>query len=348
MTKALLILFLVFTTTTLITHAQAKTEIEGQQPNAGIDPKGVIRMVYGNGEKIYCITSVDQGKSFSKPVSVATVAKMHLGNTRGPQIASSMKFSMITAMDQEGNIHSYILNHLTNQWTTLKNVNDVKQSAPEGLMALTADRNDNFYSVWLDLREKHKNNIYFSSFASAKSTWAVNKLVYKSPDEHVCECCKPNIYFNENKLVISFRNWLMGSRDIYYTISTDKGKSFGKPMKSGTGTWKLNGCPMDGGGLIINNTGSISTAWQRNGEIFYWTEGQKEVNIGSGRGVSMAQANGAIVVAWKEKEVIKIKNLKTNSLKTVGSGDSPRVYQLNNGQTFCAWEDNKRIGFAVL
>ncbi|MDB5014633.1 MAG: hypothetical protein JWQ25_2835 [Daejeonella sp.] len=348
MIKAILILFLAVTVHIPIAFAQVKNEIEGQQPNAGIDSKGIIRMVYGTGEKIFCITSVDEGRSFSKPVLVGIVAKMHLGNTRGPQIASSKKYSIITAIDKEGNIHSFMLNHSSTVWTALKKVNDVKDSAPEGLMALTADGNDNFYAVWLDLREKHNNNIYFSSLAPAKPTWAVNKLVYKSPDEHVCECCKPNVYVHENKLVISFRNWLMGSRDIYYTVSTDYGKSFGKPIKSGSGTWKLNGCPMDGGGLVINNTGSIATAWQRNGEIYYWIEGQNEVNIGSGRGVSMAQANGAIVIAWKEKAAIKIKNLKSNSVKTVGSGDSPRVYQLKNGQTFCAWEDNKRIEFAVL
>lgn len=342
------ILMLLLAVIAPITFSQANTEIEGQQPNAGIDSKGVIRMVYGNDEKIYCITSIDHGTNFSKPVLVGTVAKMHLGNTRGPQIASSNKFSMITAMDKDGNIHSFMLNHSNNLWTALRKVNDVKDSAPEGLMALTADENDHFYAVWLDLREKHFNNIYFSSLASAKPFWEANKLVYKSPDEHVCECCKPNIYFDKNKLVISFRNWLMGSRDIYYTVSTDKGKSFGKPMKSGTGTWKLNGCPMDGGGLVINNTGSIATAWQRSGEIFYWSEGQKEVNIGFGRGVSMAQRDGAVVIAWKEKEAIKVKNLKTNSVKIVGSGDSPRVYQLKNGQTFCAWEDNKQVKFAVL
>ncbi|MDB5120677.1 MAG: hypothetical protein JWN56_1895 [Sphingobacteriales bacterium] len=341
-----LLIFVLFNST--LTNAQTHSITEGQQPNVGIDLKGTIRMAYGSGEKIFCMTSTDQGKHFSTPVLVANVPNMHIGHTRGPQIASSKDFSIITAIDKEGNIQSFRLSHAANIWTKLKMVNDAKKSAPEGLMALTADMNNNFYAAWLDLREKHQNNIYFSALEGMKSNWSLNKLVYKSPDEHVCECCKPNIYYNQNKLVISFRNWMMGSRDIYYTISINKGQTFSKPLKSGTGTWKLNGCPMDGGGLTISDNGSIAAAWQRNGDIFYCNEGQKEVNIGSGRGVSMAQANGTTVIAWKEKEIIKVKNLKLNTIKDVGTGESPRVYQLKQGKTFCVWEENKQVQYALL
>ena len=41
----------------IIPFATKAAEIHGQQPNIGIDTNGVIRMVYGGGEKIYCITS---------------------------------------------------------------------------------------------------------------------------------------------------------------------------------------------------------------------------------------------------------------------------------------------------
>lgn len=328
--------------------AIATIPMSGQEPNLAVDTKGTIRMVYGLGEKIYCVTSSDNGNTFSEPVLVATLPGMHLGHTRGPQIASSVRFSMITAMDKEGNITTYKLDHIKGSWTKAGKVNDVKGSAPEGLMALTADKENNFYATWLDVRLADKNNIFFSSFDTKLQNWAKNTLVYQSPDEHVCECCKPNIAFNGNKLVISFRNWLFGSRDIYYTASSNKGKTFAKPLKSGNGTWKLDGCPMDGGGLSISDKGLISAAWQRNGDIYYWTENGAEKKVATGRGVTMAQNSDNPTIAWQEKGNIKVMNLNKNTSKEIGKGSSARLYPLNNGKLLCVWEDDKNIRYLAL
>lgn len=328
--------------------AIANVPISGQQPNLAVDSKGTVRMVYGAGEKIYCATSTDNGNTFSKPVLVATLPGMHLGHSRGPQIASSARFSMITAMDKEGNIATYKLNHTKGTWTKTGTLNDVPGSAPEGLMALTADKENKFYATWLDVRLADKNNIFFSSFDAKLQNWTKNTLVYQSPDEHVCECCKPNIAFNGNKLVISFRNWLLGSRDIYYTSSSNKGKTFTKPVKSGNGTWKLDGCPMDGGGLSISDKGLISTAWQRNGDIYYWTENQTEKKVATGRGVTMIQNSDSPIIAWQEKGNIIVMNLNKNTSKEIGKGDSPKVYALSKDKSLCVWEENKNIRYLTL
>lgn len=317
----------------------------GEQPNAAIDSKGVIRMVYGDGEKIYCITSADNGGSFSKPVLVGTVAGMHLGHTRGPQIASSRNYSMITAMDKDGNINVYRLKHIVKTWYKTGNLNAVKGSAPEGLMALTADKQDVFYAAWLDNRTGG-NNIHFSAIGGSIRYWAGNRLIYKSPDGHVCECCKPNIAVNGNKLVISFRNWLNGSRDIYYLSSLDLGDTWTSPVKSGKGTWKLEGCPMDGGDLSIGDEGLVSTVWQRNGEIYYCAEKQAEQKIASGRGAAIAWNSAKAVIAWQENGNIKVRDMESNISKELGKGTSPHVYALNNGKHLCVWEEDKNVRHA--
>lgn len=324
--------------------------VKGQQPNMAMDKNGIIRMVYGEGNKIYCMTSSNNGSVFSAAVLVAELPEMHLGHTRGPLIASSKNFSMISAIDKSGTIHSYKLNHLKGGWIKSSDINDRKGSAAEGLMALAADSEDNFYATWLDIREEGRNNIYFSS-ASLRPTnhkWSTNTLVYKSPDGHVCECCKPNIEVNGNKLVIGFRNWIMGSRDIYFAVSGNKGKSFSVPAKSGTGTWKLNACPMDGGGLAVNSGGKVSAAWRRNGDIYYWTENRPEKRLASGRDVSMAQNRDLIYIAWQEKNRVSVMNLNTNEITAIGTGISPKIYVLNNGKAICLWEDDKIIRYKII
>src|ERR1700730_5839921 len=117
------IIFLAFAT-----RPETKTDTisEGEQPQISADNKGVIRVVFGRQDKIFCSTSTDKGVTFSSPVLVAQVPGMHLGMSRGPQIASSDKYSIITAMDKSGDIHWFQLDHSANEWINKGTVNDVK------------------------------------------------------------------------------------------------------------------------------------------------------------------------------------------------------------------------------
>lgn len=103
-----------------------KTIAAGSQPQISTDNKGIIRVVFGRKDEIFCATSNDKGATFSQQVLVAQVPKMHLGMSRGPQLASSNNYSVITAQDESGNIHWYKLDHLSNHWKTMGVVNDLK------------------------------------------------------------------------------------------------------------------------------------------------------------------------------------------------------------------------------
>ncbi len=261
------LLFLFFVAICLSTNGQT-TLAPGEQPQITVDAKGLVRLVFGQKDKILYSTSNDNGKTFSKPVILGEVAKMHLGMTRGPQFATSKDYSVVTAMDQAGNIHSFRLTHKSGKWEKIASVNDVDASAPEGLMSIAADADNNFFAVWLDLREDRKNNIAFSVL-KGNLKWSKNKFAYKSSEDHVCECCKPSIAVNGSNVSIMFRNWLRGSRDLYLTTSVNNGQTFSEAQKLGKGTWPLKGCPMDGGGIAIDSKKEIHTVWQRDGQIYY-------------------------------------------------------------------------------
>src|SRR5579872_345707 len=184
----------------------------GEQPHISRDGKGIIRVVFGRKDEIYCATSTDNGGSFSAPALVAEIPGMHLGMSRGPQISSSVQYSVITAMDKAGDIHWFRLNNSGGSWKEMGTINDTRGSAPEGLMGLAADRGNNFYAVWLDIRTGKHNQVYFSRLTANDKRWSSNKLLYQSPDGHVCECCKPSIYAKGGQVAVMFRNWLDGSR----------------------------------------------------------------------------------------------------------------------------------------
>jgi hypothetical protein len=317
---------------------------KGQQPQIGIDNAGVVRVVFGRQDSVFCSTSTDKGNSFSKPVLVGVVAKMHLGMARGPQLACSAQFSVVTAMDKEGNIHFFQLNNIRKgKWRYMGLVNDVKASAPEGLMNIACDNKDNFYAAWLDIRLNKNNNVFFSSLPGGRKQWLKNTLVYRSPDEHVCECCRPSIAVKGVNVAVMFRNWLNGSRDLYLATSADNGKTFGRATKLGNDTWKMNSCTMDGGGVNFNEDNTINTTWQRKGVVYYCKPGQNERELGRGRDCSISADKNQVLVAMGSAGNVTYKNVTTNKETYVSKGSYLKTAILPDGKVLCVWEDEQTI-----
>ena len=326
------------------TLASATEEpIKGQQPQLSLDKNGTVRMAFGRQDSIFCSTKPAHAAGFSAPRFVGAVKGMHLGMTRGPQIATSSNYSVITAMDKAGNIHSFLLRHTSGKWIKQKQVNDVPTSAPEGLMSVAADDQDNFYAVWLDTRKHKHNNIFISSLKSKAGKWERNRLIYESPDGHVCECCKPSIAVKGNHIAIMFRNWLNGSRDVYVTESFDKGKQFNAASKLGSGTWKLNGCPMDGGGVYIDDANQTHTTWQREGRVYYAKPQETEKEIGKGRTCSISGHGGRLLISMQDKGTVKYYDMKNTGLTDAGQGSFLKSVVLPDGKILLAWEEAGNI-----
>lgn len=327
------------------THPVKDFIAKGNQPELSIDSKGELRMVFGRNDSIFYSSSLDKGESFSTPVLVGHIPQMHLGMSRGPQIASSLHYTMVTAMDKAGNIHWFLLNNETGIWINKDFVNDNKGSAPEGLMGLASDDHDKFYAVWLDLRLNKHNNICFSSFSAKDGKWSKNKMIYQSPDGHTCECCKPNIAVRGNHIAVMFRNWLNGSRDLYLTESVNGGNSFGNAQKLGRGTWKLNGCPMDGGGLVIDEKDQVITIWQRLGEVYICKQGQKEVMVDKGRSCSLTAFHGKIICCYQNGDEVKMRDIVKAKETLLGNGNFPHSIILHDQSVAAVWEKGGEIHY---
>ena len=320
---------------------------KGQQPQISVDGKGIIRVVFGRNDSIFCFTSLG-GENFSNESLVGVVPEMHLGMARGPQLASSTNISLITAMDKKGNIHYFILDvRKGNKWNDKGIINDHGSTAPEGLMNIAADEGDNFYAVWLDTRIGKTNNIFFSSFSSKNKKWSANSLVYKSPDTHVCECCRPSIAVKGSKIAIMFRNWVNGSRDLYLCESGNIGLKFSAAQKLGSGTWKLNGCPMDGGSLIYDGTNTISTTWRRKDMIYYCLLGKSEIEVAKGRDCSISQNKGTILISYTQNGNVLYKDMRTNLETIVGKGSYLKT-KIINDKILCVWENDNQIKIKMI
>jgi hypothetical protein len=137
-----------------------------------------------------------------------------------------------------------------------------------------------------------------------------------------------------------FRNWLNGSRDLYLATSKDGGKNFPAAEKLGKGTWPLNGCPMDGGGLSIDAQNVIHTAWQRDGIVYYAQPGKMEQEVASGRHVAL-QGN---LISWEAGTDLFVADI--NGMPTrLGEGSAVEAIRLNDKAIIAVWERDDHIEF---
>lgn len=190
----LVILFLAAT----IANAQEAPVLirEGSSPQIAVDTRGTIRMVFGRSDSIFVVTSTDDARSFSAAAVVGVVPGMHLGNTRGPTIASSANRSAILAIDTKGTLSVFELDHRANRWLRRPQpLNTADGSAPEGLGTVAADNADNFYFTWLDLRDERQNQIYFAKLAKGATGLPANRKIYSSPDGHVASAAGRQLPF---------------------------------------------------------------------------------------------------------------------------------------------------------
>lgn len=319
---------------------------KGQMPNIAKDKEGNLHLVYGIGDSIMYTYSSDKGNSFGIPSLIAVLPKLFSFATRGPQISANNNGVIITVCTSTGNIYSYYKEK--ENWKQGGRVNDADTAAKEGLMALSAN-GENAFAIWLDIRNNDGKGqrIFGAKSTDGGRSWSKNILVYASPDKTVCECCKPSVVMQGNNVSVMFRNWLNGNRDLYVIQSSNHGATFGHAQKLGTGNWKLDGCPMDGGGLAIDEDGEIQTVWKREAKIYAAMPGMPEKEIGEGRGCAIETVNNKNVYAWTESgEVVFLK--PEGQKEVIGKGSQPVLKALDSNHVICVWENEKQIHASVL
>jgi len=316
--------------------------VEYRQPQLGTG-NGMVAMAYGAGKSIYFASSKDNGRTFSPPVIVAADVLVALGRHRGPRVSILHNAIVITAVagkgNSDGDLRVWRSTDSGKTWSASVAVNDVPAAAREGLHAMASDRKGNLFAAWLDLRGKG-TRLYGSRSVDGGLTWSKNVLVYESPDGTICQCCHPSIAIDrEGRISVMWRNVMQGSRDFYVSTSTD-GLSFGKAQKMGTGTWQLNACPMDGGGLAVDDAGLVSV-WRRESRIFLARPGQPEILLGNGKDVALATGKKGVYVAWSGPDGLQVHLPgEKGSVPLHKEGAFVNLLALPDGSVLAAWENH--------
>jgi hypothetical protein len=317
---------------------------------------GKVVMTFGGGSTIYFTSSPDQGRTFAAPVKVAETGALALGKHRGPRVVILKDAMVISAvagktvatgphahgLPEHGELTVWRSTDQGKSWRRAAVINDVPGAAREGLHAMAADAQGNLFAAWLDLRSSG-TKLYGSRSSDGGLTWSKNQLIYAAPGGTICQCCDPSLAVDESgRIFIMWRNVVEGSRDLYFTSTTD-GVHFEPARKLGVGTWKIDACPMDGGGIAFND-GKLVSAWRRDGEVFLSEPGKAEKRIGTGKDVAITRGRQGIYVAFTNGESIQILGPKnTEPSELARHGAFANLVALPDGSIAAAWEANGTI-----
>lgn len=337
-----------------------------QAPKPNLQPQlasvpGLTAVVFGSANSIWLSTSHDNGHSFSLPTQVDRVPALALGRHRGPRVVISGRTIVVSAVygkrspvgasghevADAGDLMIWRSTDGGHSWSKPVAINDVPGSAREGLHAMAAGKHGQLAAVWLDLRSAG-TRLYGAYSKDDGATWSKNVLIYQSPGGTICQCCDPSITSAaKDHFDVMFRNDLQDARDMYLTNWNLDGQ-ISQARKLGTGSWHIEACPMDGGG-VVHNGGTIATAWRRDRTVYLDEPGKSEGPVGEGKDVGLAVSANGSYVAWTSSSGIELYrpgDKKASCLSSVGR--FPVLTSLSTGFVLAAWEQDGKIQLQIV
>ena len=337
------------------TIAPAVPEVPYRQPQLAVG-HGMTAMVFGGGPSIYFASSSDNGLTFAKPVKVSEAGAVALGRHRGPRVVilkDSILVSAVVAekvstgthahgLPENGNLNVWRSTDKGRTWKPSGVVNDVPGAPREGLHAMVAGADGALFAAWLDQRTPGMK-LYGSRSADGGVSWSKNIEVYRSPDGAICNCCHPSLAIEASgRIWAMWRNVLDGNRDMYAAYS-DNGAAFQPVAKQGSGAWKINACPMDGGGFVVEQ-GRITSAWRRESDIYLAEPGVPEKKLGAGKDVAIARTKRGVYAAWTRDGGLMLRRPGEGEAQPLSaSGAFVTLTPLHDGAVLAAWESNGSI-----
>jgi hypothetical protein len=307
------------------------------QPQIAVSLEGVTHVVFGKDNAIY-YTRSGGSAAFDRPTRVAEVDQLALRMRRGPRIAASDSRVLITAISRaDGNLYAWISADGGKTFRKEPPLNLTAKSAEEGMHALASNGHGHVAVVWNDNREK-KMEVWARFSTDGGETWGEERVVYSAPSGPICPCCHPSVAFAPNgEIAVMWRNALNGSRDMFIRTTGDFGKTFSPAQKLGEGTWKLEGCPMDGGNLTFTPEGKWITTWRREGTLYTAPIGAPEERLGEGKQPVIAYAGDERFLFWEQNGALMMQRGEGQSEILAAQGAEPSA--VGHGlEVTVAWE----------
>ena len=299
----------------------------GIQPQAMVDAKGVVHLIYLKGDPKACdvfyVRQEPGAEGFSKPIQVNSQAgsAIGVGTIRGAQLA----------LGRNGRVHV--------AWNGSKSVEGAKHKGVpmwyarlnDAGTAFESERDLMTFTDWLDgggsVAADDAGNVYVMWHASPPDNTAGEggRAVFlaKSADDGktfgreqqaspkatgACGCCGMRAFADRQGNVFALYRAASEkvNRDEVLVVSRDHGKSF---AIANAHPWNVPTCPMSSASLSETKAGTVA-AWETAGQVYFTTADPKSLKVrepvsppGTAKRkhpVAIANAQGEVLMAWTE------------------------------------------------
>ena len=305
-----------------------------QQPQIASDGRDT-GIVFGAKNTIY------YAHNNAPPVVVADAPVLSLGNHRGPRLAFTENAIVITAgvgpAGQEYGPNTLRSWRSTDHGKTWAPGPDLSTAGTGGMgfQAIGSDGKKRLFAAWIGPRDGAPR-LFAAHSEDEGLTWSRQSVLSQT----VCDCCHPSVAISADGTVrVLFRNSLAGNRD-FYLASARNGQAF-EIVKLGQGSWPLNACPMDGGGMGEFH-GAVITLWRRESELYLARpDGQAEQRIATGKNPAVALREAGVYAVWSGPEGIMATGPGKPAYLLAKSGAFPVITL--QGPVTAAWDDKGKI-----
>jgi hypothetical protein len=348
--------------------ADFETAANCEQPQLAVRADGALALVFAApGPSVRLAIRLPE-KDWQTPLMVARMPDLAVGRHRGPRVAWAGNALVVACIESRwdarakqslgsGNLTVRRSTDLGAHWSAPVDVNGEHGSAREGLHALAA-AGDRVALVWLDPRGEPKaSRLWCALSQDGGQSFGKDFAAWPGKGGPICPCCHPSLCLDgSGRAVALWRDAIDGNRDLYTGTITD-GKAISAPQAAGSLHWKLDACPMDGGGLGLAADGTPVSVWRRDDAIF-WAHAGREHRLGQGRNPALAVAGTAVLAAWESGNVIVAARFdaahpdRKAELRELGAGAYAAVAALPGGKFLVVAEvpagERTRIGACEL
>ena len=246
-------------------------------------PDGRLWRLIPSTQAIYVDFSIDNGKTYSKPVRINKHdQKISVWPENPPaiEISNSGRINILYYADEEQKSTSFFSYSDDNGQTfsTPTLVSDHAQSAMHYMDKMLIDKDDKLYLFWHDTRhESHDKEIgagVLSLYYSIKTATDNSQFSNHFLSSGICSCCRTATAFsNDGKPIILARMvYDNGVRD-HALIAMNTDNSWQKPVRVTHDNWDVEACPEHGPAMAIDAKNRTHLTWFTLGDtrqgIFY-------------------------------------------------------------------------------
>jgi hypothetical protein len=297
----------------------------GIQPQAVVDAKGVVHLVYFKGEaKADDLFYVRQGpEGFSKPIQINSRpgSGIAVGTIRGAQLALGRNGRVHVAWNGSKSIdgakHKGVpmwYARLNDASTGFEPERDLIHftGGLDGGGTVAADAEGNVYVMWHGFAPDSPANeagraVFMARSSDDGKTFAPEKPI-NPKSTGACGCCGMRVFADPAGNVFALYRAAseMVNRDEVLLVSRNRGASFETAYSH---PWNVASCPMSSAWLA-SGKGSTLAAWETAGQVYFVSADAKTLAVSKPvappgvakrkHPVAVANAAGEVLLAWTE------------------------------------------------